>query len=128
MQAKILRALILGPSSISELIEFSGGSYCAIRNYIKALRNEKLIRVADYETAPNGARVIPLFEWAPDRSDAKQPRTAAYERQRQYRARKKARVLEDAWRASASASIHQPTFGAYSHEEGTPFSKSPNTP
>lgn len=93
MQAHILRALFEGPHTAKELVEVSGGGIVTIRAYIRALRLAKLVRVAEWHEAPNGALVVQAYMWAPDKTDARQPKKDALQRSREYKARKKAAKL-----------------------------------
>ncbi len=94
-QAIILRELYEGPISIAGLAQVSGCGETTIGTYIRALRKLKLVRIAGWDVAPNGAAVIPCFEWAPDKKDIPKPVKSPAQRSRESRARRKLRMLHN---------------------------------
>jgi hypothetical protein len=87
------------------MFDACGGCDNTVRAYIRALHKERLIHVAGYERAVNGARVIRLYAWNPGAKDTPQPRASHAQRSRQYRARKKANALQRAFRPDISTEL-----------------------
>ena len=93
MQATMLRALYEGPCTVQDLCEACGGGIVAIRGYILALRKLKLVHIAEWHEAANGAAVIPAYVWGPDKKDVKRPVKTNAERSARYKARKRDEAL-----------------------------------
>ncbi len=94
--AKLLRALYEGEYTINELAEQTGLAISTVRGYVKALRNERLVRICDKRRNSRGAPVIHVYEWAPDKRDATFAPVSGAERASRYRERLRLRRLQSA--------------------------------
>lgn len=85
LYAKLVRALIDGPCTYEDLVDETGLHVTTLVSAIRALRNEKLVRVCDW--LPNGrdVRCVMVFEWAPGKRDVPMPRMTVAQRAKRYR-------------------------------------------
>jgi DeoR/GlpR family transcriptional regulator of sugar metabolism len=90
-----MRCLFDGKNTIEDLVEETGLSDSTVRGYVKALREQKLVRIVDLLEAANGSRCKHVYQWDPDKPDFKVRKRTQAERAAKYRARK-ARKLTDA--------------------------------
>ena len=86
-----------------DLVEETGLTKGTVRKYLNALWNHKVVRIAAWEAARDGRRVVAVYKIGV-KEDAKQPRMTDAERKARYKARKaaeKQRLLEQAWKEAA---------------------------
>src|ERR1035437_2710788 len=93
--AKMLRALLEGPTTITELEEVSGISLKTIRPYVNALLKEKCIHVSAWEKNSINRMVIRVFSLGHGKSVPAPTKTRA-ERNKDYALKQKARTLTNA--------------------------------
>jgi DNA-binding transcriptional ArsR family regulator len=91
VQAHFLRLLYDNPHTITELSEEIGLSPNVVRGYMRALRKRKLVYLVDKAPDLRGQRTIDVWHWGPDKRD-RYKKTSVRDRQRNYRARKRARL------------------------------------
>jgi hypothetical protein len=96
--AKMVSALLSGPQTVEELIAVSGLQQVTLRGYLKAMRREKIIRIADWGFDPRGAQTVPYYAFGSE-ADAKKRVMLRDQskRGRQYRDRIKQQALMQLW-------------------------------
>jgi hypothetical protein len=99
--AVFIRALLDDPLTQAELEEVTGLGAVAIRHYLKALRELKLVRVSGVLPDKMGRRTIEQFRFEPDKPDYQFVPKSPAKRSRDYRAASKQRALQEAWRQAA---------------------------
>jgi hypothetical protein len=107
MQGIFLRLLVDSPMTRKEIEEETGLKQNTIGAYIRALRAQKLIYLVDKLADGAGLNTIEVWRWGPDKPDKYAPMTGT-EKQRRYRARKRANILHTTWnKGTENASIPQ---------------------
>ena len=90
--AKMIKAIIEGPATVEEICEESGYSKPTVRAYLKALKKERLIYVAEWQEGPNGRVNTPSYGWG-DKRDVVRPVRSKNERMRRTRRRNRDAAL-----------------------------------
>lgn len=97
--ALLTRAMMDGPSNISEMCEACGLYRKTVQEYIRALRKVKAVHVADWEQDRLGRFVVPSFALGEGKDKPRPPRrvgTVAHRRQRAERVAQQALIRRTA--------------------------------
>ena len=75
--AKIMRALLDGPSTVPELQETSGLSVSTLYEYLRALRKEGVVHVSGWEKDATGRESLRVFKLGPGKDAPRQRKSKA---------------------------------------------------
>ena len=89
-QARLLRLLWDGTHTLKELAAESGLHYLTVCHYVRELRKQGMARIDHYEVDSQGRYCMPVYRLGPGK-DCKRPQVSPSEKQRRYRAKKRAR-------------------------------------
>ncbi len=92
--ALLVESLLNGPSSVYDVSDETGVSYCTTRRYIKALRDRRCIHVAEWHTDTRGRHTVRAYKMG-RKADAARPLATTHAR-RQEMYRERARVVQEA--------------------------------
>lgn len=88
-QAHLIRALLVGDMTLSELAEETGLHYVTVREYCSALHKAGAAHIARWEPDARGRHIIKVYRLGQGK-DAVRPKMTQSERQARLRARKRA--------------------------------------
>lgn len=88
-QAHLIRALLVGDMTLSELAEETGLHYVTVREYCSALHKAGAAHIARWEPDARGRHIIKVYRLGQGK-DATRPKMTQSERQARLRARKRA--------------------------------------
>jgi hypothetical protein len=104
-QAVFLRALVDGPCTRAELSTLTGLGSTSVADYIRQLRKQKLIYVAEKTYDARGNRTLEVFAWGPDKPDKQIKPKSPRVRTAEYRLRKQVNQLHTHWKGNDNASL-----------------------
>lgn len=85
----LILLLVEGEHTIDELSAGMGFHRNTVVQYVRALKNRKLIYIAGFDPDKRGTCQIPVYAWGPGKKDAVFKRKPANIRQAEHRARKR---------------------------------------
>jgi hypothetical protein len=114
--AKLLAALRDGPCTYWELHDATGLHYNTLRNYINAMRREKLLYVCEWEKDRFNRDMLAVFAWGDGKDKKKQKMTVA-QRKARHRARQRQGLIGTLPNPLGPPSLKR-TFTEKAHERG----------
>lgn len=94
-QALMLRQLVDGTASYSELEAIGDQSHLTVANWIKALRASGMVFIAGWDRDARGYPTIPRFRWGVGEFDVMRPSIPANIRAKKLREKRKVVVNEN---------------------------------